>query len=120
MLSNTSDSEDSSDIDTTVRAFAIALKSVKSSGTAPNNEHCELFERAGHIANRYSLHPENPDYRLPEKVRRLPYHKSISVDVGDASSGTRNNEQNLPTLKFLVRLRNPLLSIQRRGRYICR
>lgn len=97
--------EDSLDMDPTVRAFAIALKSVKSSGTRANNQHGNFCDKVGLTANRCFLNPENPNNRLPEKVRRLVSHKSRSSmeNVAAASSRPRNNEQKSSDFKIVDR-----------------
>lgn len=76
MSSSGGDSGDSPHLDPTVRAFALTLKSVNSTGTEPNNPHGDLCDKAGHFAN-----PETPNNRLPGKVRRVLSHQSSRAKV---------------------------------------
>lgn len=102
MSPSAGDSEDIPDIDPTVRALAIALKSVKSSGTTPNNQHGDLFDNAGHTANRYFLNLENPKNRLLEKVRRPLSRASNRVNVASASSRSGSNKQKSRNFEIVV------------------
>ena len=68
---NESDSDDGSDIETTVRALAAAIKSVKSDHGSSNNYHCDFCDRDGHTEERCHLNPANPNNRLPQKVRQM-------------------------------------------------
>lgn len=66
-----SDSEES-DIESTARAFSAALKSFKSDRSDKiNRHHCEFCDKDGHTEERCYLNPENPDNKLPPKVRQL-------------------------------------------------
>ena len=86
-----SDSDDASDIESTARALAAALKSFKSErGGNSNGLHCDFCDRGGHTEDRCHLNPANPNNRLPPKVReRFAPH---SKKTGASSTGNRKDK----------------------------
>ena len=85
-----SDSDDDSDIESTVRVLAAALKSFKSdrSGTNGNEKsgyHCDFCDKSGHTQDRCFLNPDNPNNKLPPKVRQLFSAQTKKADAGGAS-----------------------------------
>ena len=63
---------DGSEIETTARAFAAALKAVKTGRNGNSNGlHCDFCDAHGHTEDRCYLNPANPNNRLTPKVRQM-------------------------------------------------
>jgi len=62
------DESDTSDIESTVRAFTVALRSMRS-GTTTNKLHCDFCDKSGHTEDRCYINPDNPDNKLSQKAR---------------------------------------------------
>ena len=86
---DSSDSEgNSSDIETTARALAAALKSVRSS-SVNSNLFCDFCEKKGHTEDRCWQNLENPDNKLPVKLKQ----QYTALKVGGAGSGATNGSR---------------------------
>ena len=80
-----SDSEDSSsDIEVTARAFAAALKSMKSN-RVNNDLFCDFCEKKGHTEDRCWQNLDNPENKLPAKLKE----QYAALKVGGAGSGAK-------------------------------
>lgn len=89
------DSEDNSDLESTVRAFTVALKSanyVRTDGS--RTHHCEFCDKDGHTEDRCYLNPDNPNNKLPPKVRQMLSKSSkkgtATAAIGTTAKGTSN------------------------------
>lgn len=87
---NNSDADDNeSDIDSTVRALAAALKSVKNNRNS-SKIHCDFCDRDGHTAERCWLNPENPNNKLPQKTKQLFAVQAVKSESDGSASGVSN------------------------------
>jgi len=64
--------DDSSDVEITARALAVALKSIKSERPNKNSSHhCTFCDRSGHTEDRCFMNPDNPNNKLTPKMLEL-------------------------------------------------
>lgn len=93
MLHNNIESSDSegisSEMDTTERALAAAIKSVKSH-KVNNKLHCEICKRDGHTEDKYWQNPDIPDNKIPPTLQELLAAQAIK-DGGVRSSKTKGS-----------------------------
>lgn len=88
-----SDSEDvSSEVDTTWRALAAALKSVKSHKVNNTNLHCDFCKREGHTEDKCWQNPEIPDNKLPPKLQEILASQAIN-DKGICSGEKKGSKK---------------------------
>ena len=66
------DSDDTSDTEGLVRAFAAAVRSTKRDHSKPShNLHCDFCDKSGHTEDRCYFNPSNPNNRLTQKLRNM-------------------------------------------------
>ena len=99
VTNNDSDSDDNVEIEQVSRALAAALKGLKSDrGGASSKYHCDFCDKDGHTEDRCHLNPDNPNNRLPPKVRQLfasqkkKADSAAVVDVAKAASSTKGKK----------------------------
>lgn len=88
------DRDDSdSDIESTVRAFGAALRSTKfGSSDTNNNYHREFCDKDGYTEDRCWLNPDNPNNKLPAKVRqRFASQPKTAAVVNDTSKSSKKS-----------------------------
>ena len=85
--SKASDHLDSeSDTDSTIRALAAALKSVKTGTGGHEKKHqCDFCGKPGHTQDRCYQNPANPDNKLPPKLREMFQDKAAAAVAQDKS-----------------------------------
>ncbi|MBW5416393.1 GAG-pre-integrase domain-containing protein, partial [Pseudomonas sp. MAG002Y] len=73
-----------SDTDSTIRALAVALKSVKTGTGVHDKKHqCDFCGRTGHTEDRCYQNPSNPDNKLPPKLREMFQDKAAAAVAQD-------------------------------------
>ena len=103
-----SDSDDGSDLGNAARAIAAALRSVKSDRQSTDNgHHCDFCDRPGHTDDRCYLNPENPNNKLPPKVRQIMLSKSkvgkaATVDVEKRGSVTNGKSRKVEIAGYVA------------------
>lgn len=68
---NYNSDSDYSDTEVSDRALSAAFKSLKLDRASNGKHHCNLCDKDGHTGDRCFLNPENPNNKLPPKVRQL-------------------------------------------------
>lgn len=80
-------SEEGSDIESTARILAAALRNVQNDRSVNRYDvECDFCGKHGHVESRCHLNPDNPDNRLPAKVL-------ARIDVKGPKSSTRKTRK---------------------------
>lgn len=85
------DSDDSSDVDNTVRALTVAIKSMK--GGKNKNLRCTFCEKSGHSEDRCFNNPNNPENKLPLKIQQMITQTKKGSTCGDKDSEKKPNKK---------------------------
>ena len=118
--SKASDHLDSeSDTDSTIRALAVALKSVKTDTGGHDKKHqCDFCGKSGHKEDRCYQNPANPDNKLAPKLREMFQDKAAAAVVKDKTrakkteiAGSLVEKPLYPLLRTIVHMLTAVLLV---------
>ena len=108
-----------SDTDYTIRAFAAALKSVKTDTVARERRHrCDFCGKSGHKEDRCYQNPVNSDNKLAPKLREMFQDKAAAAVVKDKTrakkteiAGSLVEKPLYPLLRTIVHMLTAVLLV---------